>query len=416
MAIENKMKTAKYIILILITLLHYKIEAQYTWEEITIPDTAELHIFTFDTIGNLYIGTNKGVYFSEDDSQWQFLGPNDFASYIYINDNNTIYAGMNELYRSYDNGITWDSIFYYTQGGITSIYTIGDSIIFVGTWGGIFRSADNGQTWVHVLFAYNSEVFKVIVANSEGVLFAGSTNFTGNYSPGGVYKSDDNGETWELIGLDYYFISAMVVDSEDRIYACARGNYYTGELAVFKSLDNGISWEIIYDNNTVNTITRNEYNEISIGCDTQDGTQGGVFCSYDEGENWEEITNDLPSNSIYQVIFNPDNHIYTITHSGTKLFKTVTPVNNSDKFFDKKSNVFTAFPNPAKNQIRFKVKNSLSYNVWISDFQGHTVLNEIMYPEENYIRINIQELKPGIYFVHLSDKNYHKPGLKFIKY
>ena len=106
MAIENKMKTAKYIILILITLLHYKIEAQYTWEEITIPDTAELYIFTFDTIGNLYIGTNKGVYFSEDDSQWQFLGPNDFASYIYINDNNTIYAGMNELYRSYDNGIT----------------------------------------------------------------------------------------------------------------------------------------------------------------------------------------------------------------------------------------------------------------------------------------------------------------------
>lgn len=410
------MKTTKYIFLILITLLHYKVEAQHIWAEIITPDSVELYTFTFDTVGNLYIGTNKGVYFSNNYYQWQYLGPDDFVSYIFINDNNTIYAGMNELYRSNDNGLTWDSIFYYSQGGITSIYTIGDSIICVGTWGGIYRSADGGQTWHNVLFAYNSEVFKAIVANNEGVLFAGSTNFTGDYSPGGVYRSDDNGETWILTGLDYYFISAMVVDSEDRIYACARGNYITGKLAVFKSLDNGVSWEIVYENNPVNTITNNGYDEIAIGCDTQDGHNGGIFCSYSEGETWEEITNNLPSNSIYQVVFSPDNYLYTITHSGTKLFKTETPVDNSDKFFDKKSNAISTFPNPAKNKIQFKVTNSLSYNVRISNLQGHVVLNEIIYPEENFIRIDIQKLKPGTYLVHCSDKESHKATLKFIKY
>ena len=107
------MKTIKYIILILIIITQLTSKAQYNWEEVITPDTVELYRFTFDTTGNLYIGTNKGVYFSENDNQWQYLGPNDFASYIYINDNNTIYAGMNELYRSYDNGTTWDSIFYY---------------------------------------------------------------------------------------------------------------------------------------------------------------------------------------------------------------------------------------------------------------------------------------------------------------
>lgn len=410
------MNRLQYKLLLALVYFSFGLNAQYTWEEITTPDTAELYRFTFDTTGNLYIGTNKGVYFSENDQLWQYLGPDDFASYIYINDNNTIYAGMNELYRSFDNGTTWDSIFFYSQGGIMSIYTIGDSIICVGTWGGIFRSADSGQTWDRVLFAYNSEVFKAIVDNSEGVLFAGSTNFSGNYSPGGVYRSDDNGETWELIGLDYYFISAMAVDSEDRIYACARGNYYTGKLAVFKSSDHGVSWEIVYENNPVNTITKNEYDEIAIGCDTQDGSPGGIFCSYDEGETWEEITNNLPSNSIYQAIFNPDNHLYTITHSGTKLFKTETPVDNSDKFFDRNSNVITVFPNPAKDKIQIKLKDALNYNLCISDLQGNIVRNTIIYPEKDFIRLDIQKLKPGIYIVHYSNNNCHRSNLKFIKY
>jgi len=409
------MKTIKFIFLIISIIIHLTSRAQYSWEEIATPDTAELYRFTFDTIGNLYIGTNKGVYFSEKDNQWQYLGPNDFSSYIYINNNNTIYAGMNKLYRSYDNGTTWDSIFYYTQGGITSIYTIGDSIICVGTWGGIFSSADSGQTWDHALFAYNSEVFKAIVANSEGVLFAGSTNYTGNYSPGGVYRSDDNGETWELIGLDYYFISAMVVDSEDKIYACARGNYYSGELAVFQSTDYGVSWEIVYENNTVNTITRNEYNEIAIGCDTQDGTQGGIFCSYNEGENWEEISNNLPSNNIYQVLFNSDNHLYTITHSGTKLYKTETPVKVSQHQLARHYPI-TVYPNPAKNQIQIRLKDALNYDPLIFDIYGNIVHSAIICLEENFISLDVQELEPGMYFINYSDNNRHLSSLKFIKY
>jgi len=408
------MKNFKYLILIFLPLIYVNSQDQYNWEEVITPDTAELYRFTFDTTGNLYIGTNKGVYFSEDDNQWQFIGPNDFASYIYINSNNTIYAGMNELYRSYDNGTTWDSIFYYTQGGITSIYTIGDSIIFVGTWGGIFRSADSGQTWNHVLFSYNSEVFKAIVANSEGVLFAGSTNFTGNYSPGGVYKSDDNGETWELIGLDYYFISAMVIDSEDRIYACARGNYYTGKLAVFKSLDNGISWEIIYENNTINTITRNEYNEVSIGCDTQDGTQGGVFCSYDEGETWEDVTNNLPTSSIYYIKFSPNQYLFLRTKYDYRLFKTESPVNISQHQFAKHDS-FTVYPNPAKDKLNLIINKYNIEKIYITDLSGKLIKNMRPLIGENGVEINISDLPPSVYLIHYkSDHNIST--VKFIKY
>jgi len=246
-------------------------------------------------------------------------------------------------------------------------------------------------------------------------LFAGSTNITGNYSPGGVYRSDDNGETWELIGLDYYFISAMVIDSEDRIYACARGNYYTGELAVFKSLDNGISWEIIYENNTVNTITRNEYNEVSIGCDTQDGTQGGVFCSYDEGETWEDVTNNLPTSSIYYIKFSPNQYLFLRTKYDYRLFKTTSPVKILEEI-DESNNNFLILPNPARSSIWINVKSTLNWHVWISDIQGHIVHSAIICPEENFISLDIQELKPGMYFVNYSDNNRHRSSLKFIKY
>ena len=185
--------------------------SQYTWEEVNVPYSIEVNMIAFDSTGNQFISSDHGVYFSENGYNWEQTSHTDYESYIYINEINTIYAGMTNLYRSFDMGINWDSIFYSSEGGIMNICTYGDSSILIGTWGGIYRSIDNGQIWSHVLDTYNSEVIKDIVFDSGGIYYAGSTSYNG-ISPGGIYRSYDNGATWSLCCLEYHFVSSIKIN------------------------------------------------------------------------------------------------------------------------------------------------------------------------------------------------------------
>lgn len=389
--------------------------SQYNWEEVILPDSIITYTIAFNTSGKHFIATSKGVYTSEDGDIWEQSSLTEYVSQIHINENNTIYVGMDKLFRSYDNGITWDSIFYAVDGSITSLCTKGDSSIFLGTWGGIHRSTDSAQTWTHVLDAFNSEVFNAIVPNSEGTLFAGSTAFIGGSSPGGVYRSDDNGSTWALSNLDYHFVSSICINSYDEIFVGTRGHFYTGGGRVFKSIDNGINWEIMYEHNLINTMNINTYDEIAIGC-RSDGYPGGIFCSYDDGENWAEITNDLPSNFINEVKFSPYNYLYSITKYDYKLYRTETVVIIPNRLTNNVINRITAFPNPAKNEINIGVDNTMAYKIIITDISGTQIYNATTIAHNGLININIGKLKPGLYFVHCSNNSQNNTVFKFIKH
>lgn len=409
------MKTTQTIILFLLCLFHLNSYSQYIWEEVILPDTVDVKMIAFDSAGVHYIASNNGVYISEYGYQWEKSSLPDYVSYIYINENNTIYTGMNTLFRSFDNGITWDSIFHSPSGGITSICTKGDSNIFIGTWGGVFRSTDSTQTWEQVITAYNSEVFRAIVTNSSGILFTGSTKFTGGGSPGGVYRSNDNGTNWELSNLDYHFVYAMAINSADEVFVGTTGHYYNGGGRVFKSSDDGNIWETMYEHNLIATLDINDYDEISIGCRTQ-GYPGGINCSYDDGENWEEITNNLPSNSFDQVLFSPDNFLYSVTHFEDRLFRTETVVSVHTTHTNNIISKISVFPNPAREQIKINFCEDSSHKITIVNMAGTKVLEISTNPTEGLISVNIENLKPGLYVIHCANNNQSYTSSKFTKY
>jgi photosystem II stability/assembly factor-like uncharacterized protein len=407
----------KHLLLLIIFFSIYQnsLFSQYNWDQVLLPDTIAVKMIAFDTTGKHFLATDKGVFFSENGYQWEQSGLNDYVSLIYINEKNTVFAGMDNLFRSYDDGVTWDLIFNSLHGGIMSICTVGDSIICLGTWGGIYKSTDYGQTWSLVLFAYNSEVFTTIESNDEGVLFAGSINYSGDYSPGGVYRSDDNGSSWNLVGLEYHFVSSIVINSENEIYAGTRGQFYTGTSGVYKSTDNGVNWQIMYENNLVADMAMNDYDEIAIGCDSQEGAPGGIFCSYDDGGNWEEITNNLPTDTFDQIIFRSDNHLYTIPHFDDKLYKTQTAVNIPDYLLDGNQKNTTVFPNPAHDEIQILICNNQKYEIAILDIFGHIVINSTQNISTDPIKINIHNLNPGLYFIQCKS-NQGIESIKFVKY
>lgn len=226
--------------------MFYQVNAQYTWEEVNIPDSVGVTDIALNSDNEIFITTNYGPHWSENGDQWKWLEIEDYLGTFYINQNNTIYIASGDIYRSFDKGQTWDTLDVEPQGGIQTIQSPDDTLIIFGTWGGLFRSTNAGISWTKVLDLSNSEVIKDIQKNNQGKFFAGSNNFSGSGSPGGNYRSLDSGVNWKLVGMDSYFVSSIEINSSDEIIVGAVGHLTSGQGGLFKSVDNGDTWEIIF--------------------------------------------------------------------------------------------------------------------------------------------------------------------------
>ena len=387
------------------------------WEQIILPDSIVLKDIAFDSSGNHFLATSHGVYFSQNGEQWEWQGVNDYLGVITINDINTIYTASGTLYRSFDNGLTWDSLFYHSQGGLTSVFSIDDETIILGTWGGIIKSADSGQTWYQVLDVLNSEVVNDIESNSQGILFAGSISYIGGGYPGGVYRSEDGGENWELIGLDYNFVSSVEINSYDNIFVGTRGHWYSGGGGVFMSSNNGNSWQVKYDNNLVTSMCINDYNTILIGCSTLDGAPGGVYQSFDNGDIWEDISEGLDNRNIKKVSQNPQNYLYAISYSPANLYRTINPITKISSYLYDQKNEITFYPNPANDIIYIESiveSHSGKYDIYITDISGRIVKSLHPVINNKTFELDISDLNSAMYFVHLLYNN-KKASFKFTK-
>jgi len=117
------------------------------------------------------------------------------------------------------------------DGGVIISIDINDEFIFASTTkGGVFRSGDDCKNWS----ACNSGLSNLYLTC---MVIKGNIIFIGTYG-GGVYLSNDNGESWipKNGGLTNMDIISLVI----------KGNYmFIGsEGGVFLSTDNGDNWSI----------------------------------------------------------------------------------------------------------------------------------------------------------------------------
>ncbi|MBU3699765.1 MAG: hypothetical protein FGM33_07125 [Candidatus Kapabacteria bacterium] len=175
------------------------------------------------------------------------------------------------IWRSLDNGITWDSISAVPPqftGRLCTIAVRPDStnILFVGATGGqIFRSDDSGRSWRRVpvvgsalSIKSDSEIPKIVFSPRDpSVGYAVVTiileqNISGN---GGVLKTTDGGETWDRIAFADTSLWAVDVrqrNGQDEIFV---GGFrlpntqpiIKGDGLVFRSGDGGSTWQQMLD-------------------------------------------------------------------------------------------------------------------------------------------------------------------------
>ena len=222
--------------------------------------------------------------------------------------------GPNEqrgIFRSTDGGKNWENVLYKSENagaGDLSIDPGNPNLLFAGIWqvrrnfwnltsggpdSGLWRSRDGGDTWEDVSSnpgLPDLPFGRIGVAISPAK--AGRIYATVEAGEPGVYRSDDYGDTWELVsdnrdlqGRPWYY-QHIFADPQDADTAWVL-NY-----GAWKSVDGGRTWTEVNtphgDNHDLWIDPRNPRRMI-------EGNDGGACVSYNGGETFSTIYNQLTS-------------------------------------------------------------------------------------------------------------------------
>ena len=225
-------------------------------------------------------------------------------------------AGLQGVYRTYDNGKTWiESNTGFVGSEVVDLVSSLDGTMYATTYNlGIFKSTDGGKNWVFASFGIKNWYGMQLATHPEDA----DTLFT--TTNGGVYKSTNAGKSWELIGGSdlcddedaggncHYHGIVVEKEAPFKVLVGSGGDQYAKEgVGLTGSEDNGESWrnsddgfvrdvhvsKLVIDPNNNNIFYATTQGETEYTDKVGDGA--GVFKSTDRGNNWTQINNGLNS-------------------------------------------------------------------------------------------------------------------------
>ncbi|MCW8803360.1 MAG: T9SS type A sorting domain-containing protein [Ignavibacteriaceae bacterium] len=257
---------------------------------------------TLNTSGNFSaVSDFSGVFFLSTDEgvTWDSISvlPYSHGRRIYCSANGDLYAGSYGVYRSTNEGLSWNQLNGFQGSGLVrSIAELSNSI-YAGTYfSGVFRSTDSGNNWSQSSKGINNTTVSLLEKDNNGKLYAVSAQ-------AGLSSTSDNGENWKILGTMSSFNSFST--SPNGSLFGSRGSVFTG--FIFRSIDSGNSWEIIYENVNDTTVT-----QVSVNID---GTVYAIiahklFKSTDNGDDWFHIQVSSINEFIQRILFNNIGYIY----------------------------------------------------------------------------------------------------------
>lgn len=285
-----------------------------TWESF-IPGVSPFEVVgVAQTSGKMFIA-NKDYYYSyesarsfavssDEGATWSTLNyyPYDDMYQIRFSDSQKgIVIGEYGLYRTTDNGLTWNQI-TMDIGSVADLYFINEDTIIFLSGGDLYKSTDGGATTKKVLTTEQNDPYL-----PAGTLYGFSDDVLFSMSWYAVYRSADLGETWQLVSTNpasyakgMHFISPMIGYRIDLFGS------------VEKSIDGGNTWsEVFVRDPEVSDV----FNDIFF-LNENIGYCGGDYLrkTTDGGVTWEKI--DWPFYDIIGVYFTTEDHGYVVQRGG----------------------------------------------------------------------------------------------------
>ncbi len=372
--------------------------------------------------GTVYSSDYGSVYKSTDYGKTWNLSKSEIRNWITslaINTNGDILAGGNGLFRSSDNGQTWDSLPcpLGSSENIGSMTICNNGYIFVGCnqLSGIIRSTDNGNNWEKV----NSSI-----SGSSSGWVNPMVNFTSGhlsviaYHYGGVpglytlvmHYSTNYGETWSASSFPWknttqwgFPYTAIATDSKNRLYVS--GSSYPF-LARSSNEDSG--WiSLNYPSQIIRSIRFNKNGDLLVG--TNDS---GFYISTNGGINWAQHNSGLKGMRIRSLAVDSGGYIYAGTDSGVfkSMETTLSIQRNQQDYYPDRFSLNQNYPNPfnSSTQIYYELKQNGYATLTIYDVLGRVtdiILNQKKEKGVHQIHWDSKNQSSGIYFYRLTIQN-----------
>ena len=279
-------------------------------------------IYAATADGDLFRSTNMG-------SSWKSIKPKGMQGFdgkLAALGNMVFYIGSNSangrVFRSTNSGNSWTMLnTNLTDQAILSTEVLSEKTLYVGTFKGVFRSTDGGESWIKTSTGIiNTWIRKLVFV--KNVLYALTFD--------SIVKSADGGNSWvpvneELIASDVATLAVsgeeLYVVTDSRIYRLAEdGNSWLPIQTNMQSSNGRISSvsQLVFNEDTFYIVAGRErlYRwrmgedlwtdlglEVSYLTDlaVSDRTvyvgsdDGKLFCSFDEGETWTDVSQNLPN-------------------------------------------------------------------------------------------------------------------------
>jgi photosystem II stability/assembly factor-like uncharacterized protein len=198
----------------------------------------------------------------------------------------------------------WEQTSGPLGGTVLSIDKNSTGKIFVGTRRDlVFMGENNGLNWTQsdsgFINPYFTPSIDVIAINDNDHIFVAGYGT-------GVFRSLDNGQSWEQLsnGMHRHDIFGLAIDQNGFIYA---GVSDVGWADILRSTDNGNSWE-----EKSNGLS-NHANPMAFAIDDSNHIYtstflGDVYYTADQGENWIPILN--TNNILLSIAISDENYIF----------------------------------------------------------------------------------------------------------
>ncbi len=308
-----------------------------------------------------------GVFKSTDAGQtWQNMGLQDthHIGRVLIDptDANTVYVAAighqstpnqnRGIFKTSDGGQTWQNVLFIDEqtSAIDLVIDPADAnTLYATTWqrdvdgqdhygpnSGIYKSTDAGQSWSRLTEGLPQGDFvgrigiDIADSNSQVLYAIVDCREQGD----GIYRSDDAGACWRQVnqtpikaGWDWCEVRVSP-DNENAIYSIGQNSFFSNDGG---KTFNKIGGTIVHLLDHPSRILHLDTHAMWIDPDKPNhivfGNDGGLFVSYDRGENWLHLNN-LPISEVYAVTYDSQQpyNIYIGTQDNAALFGPSTHV------------------------------------------------------------------------------------------
>ena len=281
-----------------------------------------INVVALQSSGAVWIGSPDGLERSTDGGL--FLNPGNFPLYRNVtavvfdpSDPSIVYACADHLYRSPDDGESWQELDDSLVGApalSVAIDPSDSSKLYLGRPDGLYRSTNGGMSWE------GPATGTVGLSIASIAIDPATTSVLDAADPGsGLLSSTDSGVSWAPNpALCPTSLSLTIIDPADHAHLIT-----AGASGYFDSSDSGMSWSLVEPGPPA-------LDTVAISLDPTDGSHvyaataaAGLWASSDGGTTWDSLCDPVLDPRQLSIAVSPSSSATIYVGTETGVFKSV---------------------------------------------------------------------------------------------